>query len=47
MSKCSTCEYAKLDELWGEYKCKKLQHKIYKPEESENCEHYKEKKESR
>lgn len=47
MNKCDKCEHMVFDETWGECKCKKLQHKIYKPEESENCEYYKEKKESR
>lgn len=29
MKKCSTCEYAIFDELWGEFKCKKLGIRIY------------------
>lgn len=41
MSKCETCKNAKLDEKWGEYKCLKLQHTIYKPEEILNCKYYK------
>lgn len=24
---CSTCEYCKFDELWGEYKCIKHSHR--------------------
>ena len=38
---CETCKNVKLDEEWGEYKCLKLQRKIYKPEEVTKCFYYK------
>lgn len=39
--KCSDCEYAKFDLVWGEYKCKKFHHRIYDIEKVEECEGYK------
>lgn len=41
MSKCSTCENAIFDMLWGEYKCTVRQHMIFHPELYKDCEHYK------
>ena len=42
--KCETCKHAKLDEEWGEYKCLKLQRRIYKPDLVLKCFYYKENK---
>ena len=39
--KCSVCEHAKFDQDWGEYKCKKFNHRIYDLEKVEECEGYK------
>lgn len=41
MKNCKTCSNAIFDPHWGEYKCKILQHRIYKPEEVLNCKNYK------
>ena len=41
MNSCSTCEYAIFDELWGEYKCKIRQQRVYKPGKNIPCEWYK------
>lgn len=43
MTRCTTCEHAVFDELWGEYKCKKKHRKVYKDAESAKCEDYKKK----
>lgn len=34
---CSTCSNMVFDRLWGEYKCLEFQHRIYNPEEYEDC----------
>lgn len=39
--KCTLCKHAKLDETWGEIKCKKLHIRIQAPKVT--CKHYKEK----
>lgn len=41
MSKCSTCENAIFDALWGAYKCSVRQHSILFPDLYEDCEHHK------
>ena len=41
MKCCAECEHAILDEQWGEYKCKVVQHKIYEPNRKVACKDYK------
>lgn len=40
MDKCASCEYAVFDEIFGEYKCKVRQMRVYKPS-TNMCEWYK------
>lgn len=47
MKACKTCEHAVFDELWGEYKCKKKERRIYEPVKPEDCEFYKKVKEKK
>lgn len=35
------CKSSVFDSLFGEWKCKKKNRRIYKPEECEKCEEYK------
>lgn len=44
MSNCKICEHSVFDELWGEWKCKKRQTYIYRPEVIDDCEDYKKEK---
>lgn len=37
---CSTCEHSVFDPLWGEWKCKVLQHRIYHPVATDDCIYY-------
>lgn len=37
---CMDCIYSMFDDLWGEYKCKILQHRIYILLDSTECEFY-------
>ena len=41
MIKCTDCTYSIFDKLWGEYKCKVLQHRIHDPHGRASCPHYK------
>lgn len=41
---CKTCEHCIFDEQWGEYKCKKHQHRIYNPMQIGACKGYSQKK---
>lgn len=34
---CLTCGNMVFDCVWGEYKCLEFQHRIYNPEEYEDC----------
>lgn len=43
MANCKDCAHSVFDELWGEYKCLKGQHRIYILVSSENCPNYKKK----
>ena len=38
---CKTCANAIFDKLWGEYKCKIFQHRIYSPDSISDCIEYK------
>lgn len=38
---CYQCANAIFDEVWGEYKCKVLKHRIRNPEEHTGCKDYK------
>lgn len=38
---CTTCANAIFDALWGEYKCKLYQHRIYNSEAIISCVDYK------
>lgn len=42
--RCSDCDHAKFDQVWGEYKCKKFHHRIYDMKKVEECEGYEPKK---
>lgn len=37
---CKTCVNAIFDEHWGEYKCKVFQHRMYLPDDKEDCIEY-------
>lgn len=41
MADCLTCENAIFDELWGEFKCKVREHRVYQPLGTKTCDHYK------
>ena len=41
MSNCKDCIHSVFDEVWGEYKCKFYTHRIYNPEQIQNCPEYK------
>lgn len=43
MENCTNCEHAVFDELWGEYKCKKREQRIYILLDSKECADYKKK----
>lgn len=43
MGNCKTCAHSVFDELWGEYKCKFFEKRIYILLDSNECEHYQEK----
>ena len=43
MNNCETCNNAIFDHVWGEYKCKVTQHRIYEPMENIDCSDYKKK----
>ena len=43
MADCKTCVNSVFDPLWGEYKCKKREIRIYKPSKQIECADYKEK----
>ena len=47
MENCKTCEHAVFDELWGEYKCKKRETRIYILLDSKECKDYAKKKENK
>lgn len=47
MKACRTCEYAIFDEVWGEYKCKKKERRIYETTSLQECEFYKKVKEKK
>ena len=34
---CKECKHAIFDEIWGEYKCEILKHKIYHPIAVDEC----------
>lgn len=36
-NQCTTCKYARYDEVWGEYKCDILKRKIHHPENITEC----------
>ena len=42
---CATCEHSVFDELWGEYKCKDRETRIYILLDSSECPKYTKKKE--
>ena len=46
MGNYKTCKYAILDTVWGEYKCKKKQHRLYDLKECNDCELFKPEKET-
>lgn len=39
-SDCTKCKHAKFDEIYGEIKCLKKEHRIYDPEEYTGCKDY-------
>lgn len=41
MDNCTNCENSIFDELWGEYKCKVLQHRMHILLDSSECKFYK------
>jgi hypothetical protein len=41
---CTTCECSVFDELWGEYKCKFFDHRIYILLDTSECPEYTKKK---
>lgn len=45
MGNCTNCEHAVFDHVWGEYKCKKFEHRIYILLDSSECPEYAKKKE--
>lgn len=46
MNSCTNCANAVFDEIWGEYKCKKMSgRRIYNVDERNNCEMHEKKKE--
>lgn len=45
MENCKNCEHAVFDDVWGEYKCKATNHRIYILLDSSECPSYKKKKE--
>lgn len=44
---CITCKHHKFDEVFGEHKCLKYQHKIYHPMATFECEGHERKKEDK
>lgn len=44
---CLTCEHRKFDEVFGETKCLKYQHKIYHSMATFECEGYEKRKEDK
>ena len=42
--KCKTCQHGIFDQLWGEYKCKKLT-RVINTNECDKCEYYNKRKE--
>lgn len=42
--KCTSCKNGIFDKKWGEWKCRIFEHIIYRPEATEYCGYYKEKK---
>ena len=44
---CITCGHHKLDEVFGEHKCLKYQHKIYHPMATFECEGHEKKQEEK
>ena len=42
-----TCKHSKLDEIWGDYKCLKLQHRICDPLICKSCVSYEEDKDKK
>ena len=40
MNNCKDCVHSKFDELWGEYKCLKLHHRIYILLDKDECTYY-------
>lgn len=45
MDNCKNCEHSVFDELWGEYKCKHFEHRIYILLDASECASYKKEKE--
>lgn len=45
MENCKNCEHAVFDPLWGEYKCKARETRIYILLDSSECSDYTKKKE--
>lgn len=43
MGNCKNCEHSVYDKLWGEYKCKILQRRMYILLDSTECPNYKKK----
>ena len=41
MENCANCEHSVFDKLWGEYKCKVFEHRIYILLDSSECPEYK------
>ena len=43
---CKTCEHARFDEIWGEYKCVKMEKTITSVKDRNNCVFYEKRKDN-